>query len=136
MSPLHPILIADDEPTDQLIWKLAFERAALNHPLTFVSNGQEVLDYLAAHGPPRMLLLDLKMPRLDGFDVLTFLATNREFRRLPVYVFSSSSHDDDMQKARNLGARDYFVKPHSLDEWVKILHNLQSQWPAPPPGLV
>jgi len=124
---LLPILIADDEETDRLIWKLAFEKAGLPNPLVFVSNGQAAVNYLAGHTPPAMCLLDLKMPLLDGFDVLVWIALNKELRKLPVFVFSSSAPDDDIQKAKHLGARDFFIKPHQLAEQVQLIKNIHAR---------
>jgi CheY-like chemotaxis protein len=134
---LRPILAADDEETDRFILKLAFDNAKLSHSLVTVRDGKEAVDYLSGHAPftdraihplPALLLLDLKMPRLDGFEVLAWLATRPDFKDLPVVVLSSSSDDSDIKRARQLGARDYFIKPHTLSELVKILHGLQSRW--------
>jgi len=79
------------------------------------------------HPLPALLLLDLKMPRMDGFEVLAWLATRLDFKDLPVVVLSSSSDDSDIQKARQLGAREYFIKPHALSDLVTMLKSLQSR---------
>lgn len=131
------ILVAEDEPTDALILQLAFEAAGITNPVTIVSDGQAAVDYLsgktpygdrAAHPLPALLILDLKMPRMNGFDVLTWLQARPDFNTLPAVVLSSSSDDEDIKKARSLGARDYFVKPNSLDDLVAILHRLSTDW--------
>lgn len=136
-SKLFPVLAAEDEESDALILQLAFERSGLTNPLIIVRDGQQAVDYLMGNGAfshrsvhplPRLLLLDLKMPRLSGFDVLAWLATQPDFKDLPAVVLSSSSHDADIQRARQLGARDYFVKPHSLSGFVKIIQGLHSRW--------
>jgi CheY-like chemotaxis protein len=133
----RPILSAEDEETDRFILKLAFDRAKLPHALVTVCDGSECVDYLSGvkrfadrvlHPLPVLLLLDLKMPCMHGFEVLEWLATRPEFKDLPVVVLSSSSDESDIQKARRLGARDYFVKPHSIDEWEKILRQLNERW--------
>jgi CheY-like chemotaxis protein len=133
----RPILSAEDEETDRFILSLAFQRANLPHALATVRDGGECMDYLSGvgvfadrtlHPLPVLLLLDLKMPCMHGFEVLEWLATRSEFKDLPVVVLSSSSDESDIQKARQLGARDYFVKPHSIDEWVKILQQLHQRW--------
>jgi CheY-like chemotaxis protein len=138
MRTEHPsVLVAEDEETDVLILRLGFEKAGLPNPLIAVRDGQEALDYLDGNGPyadrsrhplPALLLLDLKMPRLTGFDVLAWLATRPDFKHLPAVVLSSSSDDSDIQEALRLGARDYFVKPHSLAELVKIIRTLPARW--------
>src|SRR5829696_3715046 len=134
-ATLRPILAAEDEETDRLILSLAFEQAKLSHPLVTVRDGKECVDYLSGaaafadrvtHPLPALLLLDLKMPRMDGFEVLAWLATQPHFKNLPICVLSSSSDDSDVQKARQLGAWDYFIKPHALPNLIKILHRLQT----------
>lgn len=133
----RPILAAEDEETDRFILQLAFDHAKLPHALVTVRDGKQCVDYLdgiapysdrALHPLPALLILDLKMPLMDGFEVLTWLAGRADFKNLPVIVLSSSSDDSDIQKARQLGARDYFVKPHSLDELVKIIRGLNERW--------
>ena len=144
-TPLRPILAAEDEETDRLILNLAFERANLPHGVVTVRDGAECVDYLTGVAPyadrtvhpfPALVILDLKMPRMDGFEVLAWLAMRPDFKDLPVVVLSSSSDDSDIQKARLLGAREYFVKPHALDDLVKILHTIHSRWLLPAPTVL
>ena len=133
----RPILAAEDEESDRMILEMAFQRAKLQCPLLLVRDGQEAVDYLsgkgryadrAAHPLPALVLLDLKMPRMNGFDVLGWLAEQPDFKKIPAVVLSSSADEIDMNKARQLGAREYFVKPHSLDELIKIAHQMQARW--------
>jgi CheY-like chemotaxis protein len=140
-TKLSPVLAVEDEESDRFILQLAFESSRLANPLIVVRDGQEAVDYLSGTGSfadrsihplPRLMILDLKMPRLSGFDVLTWLATHSVFKDLPAVVLSSSSADADIKQARQLGARDYFVKPHSLDEWVKIIQKLNQRWLSAP----
>jgi CheY-like chemotaxis protein len=106
-----------------------------------VRDGQEAVDYLAGNKPyndrtaypfPALVLLDLKMPRMSGFDVLAWLADRSEFKHLPLVVLSSSSDDSDREKARLMGAKEYFVKPHSLLDLVKIIQDLADRWLSTP----
>src|SRR5689334_21249912 len=136
-NAVRTILAAENEETDRFILNLAFNRAKLSHPLVMVSDGTECVAYLsgarqfadrALYPLPALLLLDLKMPRMHGFEVLEWLATQPQFRDLPVVVLSSSSDDFDIRTARKLGARDYIVKPNSLDALVKIFQQLQERW--------
>jgi CheY-like chemotaxis protein len=138
---MRPVLAAEDEETDRFILNMAFERANLPCPLVMVRDGSECVEYLSGVGPfadrslhplPALLLLDLKMPRMHGFEVLEWLATRPQFKDLPVVVLSSSSADSDIRKARQLGARDYFVKPHALDDLIKILQQVRERWLASP----
>ena len=138
MSALSlPILAAEDEETERFLLKIAFERTGLPNPLVTVGDGKEAVDYLAGHAPytdraihplPALLLLDLKMPRMNGFDVLAWLAARPEFRDLPVAVLSSSPDESDIARARQMGACAYFVKPHDLSDLVKIIQSLPDLW--------
>lgn len=136
-TTVPPILAAEDEEADRLILELAFESAKLPHRLIIVRDGKEAVDYLAGlppytdravHPLPALLLSDLKMPHMDGFDVLTWLAGHPEFKELPVVIITSSSIEGDMEKVRQLGARDFFVKPHTLPEYVNIVRQLHARW--------
>ena len=134
---IRPILAAEDEESDRMILELAFGSAKLPCPLVFVPDGQEAMDYLsgkgryadrAAHPLPALIVLDLIMPRMNGFDVLGWLAEQPDLKQIPAVVLSSSAHECDMNIARQLGAREYFVKPHNLDELIKIAHQMQALW--------
>lgn len=133
----RPILAAEDEESDRMILELAFQRAELRHPLAIVRDGEEVVDYLSGKGPyadrsahplPALVILDLKMPRMSGFDVLSWLSTQRELKEIPAVVLSSSAAESDMAKAWKLGMREYFVKPHSLEQLITVAQQLQARW--------
>lgn len=132
-----PILVAEDDESDRFILQLAFERAGIRNPLMLVCDGQEAVEYLAGRGRfadhstyplPALILLDLKMPRMSGFDVLDWMAVRDEFQDVPAVVLSSSSHESDLRKALALGARDYFVKPHTLSDLVGIVGQIGARW--------
>ena len=134
---LRPILAAEDEASDRIILELAFQRAQLPHPLVIVRNGQEAVDYLSGKGQyadrsvhplPALLVLDLKMPRMNGFDVLAWLAKQPDLNHIPAVVLSSSGDELDVKKTRQLGAQEYFVKPHRLDDLIRIVHEMQARW--------
>lgn len=131
------ILVADDSAEDAFILRRAFEKAGTQVPLMFVKDGQELIHYLsgdegyadrAAHPMPRLLLLDLKMPKMDGFDVLRWLQRQPELRRLVVTVLSSSDESRDVNLAYDLGANSYVVKPGSIDGYAKIVEKLRDYW--------
>jgi CheY-like chemotaxis protein len=137
VSALPAVLAAEDEETDAFILRLAFEKAEIHNPLIVVRDGQEAVDYLTGVPPyddrsrypmPALLTLDLKMPRRNGFDVLAWLRTQPSLQNLPAVVISSSPDDDDIKKARSLGARDYFVKPHNLANFTDIVRTLRDRW--------
>jgi CheY-like chemotaxis protein len=141
MNEIIPlVLAAEDEETDAFILRLAFQKAKINNPLIVVRDGAEAVNYLSGSAPyanrathplPSLVLLDLKMPRMSGFDVLAWLATRPDLKDLPAIVLSSSSDDSDILKARQMGARDYFVKPNDLSRFVKIIQTLSTRWLAP-----
>jgi CheY-like chemotaxis protein len=130
-------LAAEDEEGDAMLLLLAFKRTELRHPMIVVHDGQEAIDYLDGQPPfhdrivhpiPALLLLDLKMPRLNGFDVLAWWAKRPDLRDIPVVVLSSSSHPSDMAKAKQMGAREYIVKPHGFAQLSRLLQELCGRW--------
>jgi CheY-like chemotaxis protein len=136
------ILVAEDEQIDAFILEEAFRKLALPARLMIVRDGQEAVNYLSGHGcyadrhnypVPRLVVLDLKMPRMDGFDVLAWLAERPEFKALPRIILSSSSHESDMQRARQLGAAHYYVKPNSLQQLSELLQDICRRWLVAPP---
>lgn len=131
------ILVADDSPEDSLILKRAFEKAGAKVPLMFFRDGQELIEYLSdadslvdrsTHPMPRLLLLDLKMPKVDGFDVLRWLQQQPELRRLVVTILSSSDERRDVNLAYDLGANSYVVKPNSMTGYSDIVARLRDYW--------
>jgi CheY-like chemotaxis protein len=114
-----PILLAEDSPDDAFFMQLALEKAALPNPLFVVCDGQEVIDYLEGappftcrnlHPPPALVLLDIGMPRRDGFDVLSWLQTRPDLNHIPAVVFSGTDNQSDRKRARALGARAFHLK--------------------------
>jgi CheY-like chemotaxis protein len=137
MTEHPPVLVAEDDENDVFILRIAFEQAGVARSLVAVKDGQEAVDYLCGTPPytdrfayplPALLILDLKMPRMSGFDVLAWLASRPDFKNLPAVVFSSSACDQDISRARQLGARDYFVKPHLIADWVKVVDTIDKLW--------
>jgi CheY-like chemotaxis protein len=136
-NSLQPILAAEADEGDAMLLRLAFKRGGIPHSLLVVHDGQEAVDYLIGDPPyadrviyplPALLLLDLKMPRLNGFDVLAWWAARPELRSLPVVVLSSSSHETDIDRARKMGAREYIVKPHGFAQLTKLMQELCGRW--------
>ncbi|HXP61665.1 MAG TPA: response regulator [Dongiaceae bacterium] len=131
------ILLAEDDENDILLVRRAFDRAKIPNPLFIVHSGQETIDYLSGKGTfadrarfplPGVMLLDLKMPCLDGFDVLAWLRTQAQFDTLPVVVLSSSKLQPDIDRSRQLGVYDYRVKPHSFEDFVRLLDDVRKCW--------
>jgi len=137
MPAREAILIADDSDEDAFILERAFRRTGCDLPLRFVKDGQEAMDYLAgegkfgdrtAHPLPRLMILDLKMPKADGFDVLGWLQNQPTLKLLPVTVLSSSDEDRDVDRAYALGANSYVVKPASFGGIVSLVETLKAYW--------
>jgi CheY-like chemotaxis protein len=143
-TELSPVLYAEDEESDAFLFQRAFQKVNVSHPLVVVKDGQEAVNYLSArkhhsdrhdHPVPALIILDLKMPRMTGFDVLGWISGRPELKEIPVIVLSSSSAEADIRKAREMGARDYLVKPHHLAEYMTIVQALHARWLHPAAGL-
>ena len=135
-----PILVADDDENDVFFLRRALARAGLANPLFVTRDGQDAIDYLAGTPPydnraqyplPGLLLLDLKMPRVNGFDVLSWLSRQPHLRELIIVVLSSSSHEEDILKARQLGAHEFRTKPSDFQKLVELIAELQKRWLQP-----
>jgi len=131
------ILLAEDDPNDVLLIQRAFQKAGLGSVLKIVPDGAEAIDYLSGRGAyadrdkfplPFLLLLDLKMPGTDGFEVLQWVRSDEEVKRLLVVVLTSSELQEDVDRAYELGANSYLVKPVSFDEMVHLLQRFEAYW--------
>ena len=137
MAQRKMILVAEDDPTDAFFLQRAFAKTGTPVGLKFVRDGQEAIDYLRGESPfgdraanpmPQLLLLDLKMPRLNGFEVLHWLKTQPGLKRLLVIVFSSSAETGDINRAYDLGANSYLVKPHATEQLLELVNRVEKYW--------
>ncbi len=131
------ILVAEDNGDDAFFLKRAVLKAGINAPMQFVPDGEEALKYLEGGGRyadrstfpmPSLLLLDLKMPGVDGFQVLGRVRKDPMLRRLPVIVFSSSVAQGDVDRAHEMGANGYCVKPCGDEGYEGIVEGLEKYW--------
>lgn len=131
------ILLAEDDPNDTLLIQRAFQKAGLGDILKTVSDGDQAVEYLrgvneyadrARHPLPFLLLLDLKMPGTDGFEVLQWLRGQPDFKRLLVVVLTSSNLQADVDRAYDLGANSYLVKPVEFNEMVNLIQRFEAYW--------
>lgn len=139
-QPCLKVLVAEDSDDDALLLTRAFRKAGIGKPVHVCRDGQEMIDYLSGahkfkdrsmYPWPSMLLVDLKMPKVNGFEVLAWLKENERLRDLRAAVLSSSDHPGDMKRAYELGACFYFVKPNVPDELTTMVQKLmQSQTTA------
>ena len=136
MSAIRTILLAEDSPADAEMAIDALREAHLANPIVHVEDGVEVLDYLYARGAwagrkdglPSVLLLDIKMPRMDGLEVLQAIRADEQFQRLPIVILSSSREESDLARSWDLGANAYVVKPVDVDQFFNAIKTLGTFW--------
>jgi len=130
-------LVAEDDENDVFFLQRAFQQAKIENPLHVVRDGQEAIEYLSGAGKfsdrnlyplPQLFILDLKMPRKTGLDVLGWLHEQPELHCLPVLVLSSSAQRTDIERAYELGANGFVVKPASLEKRVELARLIGTFW--------
>ncbi len=131
------VLIAEDSSDDVLLLRRAFKQLEWDGPIEVVSNGEEVIRYLTGsdryqdrtrYPLPFLVLLDLKMPCKDGFEVLAWLRAQPQFKSLPVLVLTSSTHSKEIARAYELGATSYMVKPGAFEHMVETIDAVLKFW--------
>ena len=142
---LKPILLVEDNPHDLELTLIALEKSQLANEVIVVRDGAEALDYLHARGEydtrqkgnPAVVLLDLKLPKVDGIEVLREVRTTPELRGLPVVMLTSSREEQDLIRSYELNVNAYVVKPVDFKEFVRAISDLGIFWAVlnePPPG--
>lgn len=135
----HPItiLMADDDPDDRLFAREALEANNLGGNLSFVEDGEELMEYLQHTGRyaeagsarrPGVILLDLKMPRMDGREVLQAIKADPKLRGIPIVVLTSSAAQQDVFRSYDLGASSHITKPMNFGEMVDTMRTLKLYW--------
>ncbi|KPK62466.1 chemotaxis protein CheY [candidate division WOR_3 bacterium SM23_42] len=130
----HAILLVEDDHNDVLLIKRAFQKVNIANPIIVVNDGEQAISYLAGREPyveralPMLVLLDLKLPRKSGHEVLEWLRQQSTLRRLPVVVLTASSESSDVNLAYDLGANSYLVKPVTFDSLVQMVKTLNLYW--------
>jgi CheY-like chemotaxis protein len=128
------ILLVEDDPNDALIAQQALRKAGISNPITHLQDGEEAIQYLSAEAPfadrakyplPCLILLDLKMPKYSGFDVLEWIHTRPEVARIPVVVLTGSIYAEDRRRAHTLGALAYEIKPVDHSGLAAIAKNIR-----------
>src|ERR1700723_4817004 len=147
MSTLGRILIVEDDPNDVELTLKALEEYNLANEVVVTRDGEEALDYLYCRGNfktrsndnPAVLLLDLKLPRRDGLEVLQQIKSDEKLKMIPVVVLTSSHEERDMVASYKLGVNAYVVKPVDFHEFVNAIKELGVFWAVinqPPPGSI
>lgn len=137
MEKMVHILLVDDNKMDVVLTLDAFRVAKLQNKINIASNGEEALDYLFGHGKysdreeyplPVLILLDLKMPGMDGFEVLQQIKKTPVVKRIPVIILTSSKEEGDRAMSYDIGANSYLLKPVSFDGFVEVVKKIQDYW--------
>ncbi|MDF2817998.1 MAG: chemotaxis protein CheY [Stenotrophomonas rhizophila] len=136
MTVLRTILLAEDSPADAEMAIDALKEARLANPIVHVEDGVEAMDYLLRRGAfanreeglPAVLLLDIKMPRMDGLEVLRCIRDTEELKRLPVVILSSSREESDLARSWDMGVNAYVVKPVDVDQFFGAVQTLGKFW--------
>ena len=148
MSRSRIILLVEDNPDDVELTLRAFEKSNVANEIVVTRDGQEALDYLFAtgqfagrdlHGVPEVVLLDLKLPKIDGLEVLRRMRADDRTRRIPVVILTTSSEESDKLRSYDLGANSFVRKPVSFVEFIDAARQLGLYWlivnEAPEPQL-
>lgn len=124
------ILLVEDNPSDVALTRRALEKNSISNPLVVVEDGQQALDYLEEEAAPlpALVLLDLKLPKVDGLTVLQRLRANIRTRRLPVVVLTSSTEQQDLAASYDSGVNSYIRKPVDFEEFVLAIEQLGLYW--------
>ena len=136
MTPLRTILLAEDSPADAEMAIDALKEARLANPIVHVEDGVEAMDFLLRRGAfaqreeglPAVLLLDIKMPRMDGLEVLRLIRADEDLKRLPVVILSSSREESDLARSWDLGVNAYVVKPVDIDQFFQAVRTIGTFW--------
>src|SRR5258708_36363778 len=131
------ILLAEDDQNDVFFLKRALKKNNIGNPVQVVKDGEEAIDYLAGNGQfadrtlfphPAFIILDLKMPRKSGFEVLEWLKSNPEHQVVPTLVLSSSAQPEDVLRAYDLGANSFMVKQSSFENMERMVKTIHEYW--------
>jgi len=130
----RPILLVEDNPMDINLTRRAFVRRKLANPIEVAKDGEAALAWLPrweAGAPlPIIILLDLKLPKVDGMEVLRQLKSHPQFQTIPVVVLTSSNEDRDIEAAYKLGANSYITKPVDFDKFLEVAGHIEIYWLA------
>jgi len=131
-TPKH-ILLVEDNPDDEVLTLRGLRHGNIINEVIVAHDGQEALDYLFGSGGrpplvPTVVLLDLKLPKVDGLEVLRRIRTDERTKTLPVVILTSSMHDQDVVEGYKLGCNSYVRKPVDFDQFIEAARQLQLYW--------
>lgn len=128
------LLLIEDDPNDILLFEKAISRSSFGIEVVVIRDGEKAISYLSGNGissgqpAPDLVLLDLKLPRKSGFEVLEWIKNHPVLHTTPVIILSSSKQTQDLKTAYSLGANSYLVKPTGFTELNKLIEDLGSYW--------
>lgn len=130
--------MVEDNPDDVELTLLAFKKNNFANEIKVVEDGQEAVDFLLGDGPesvekygyPQMILLDLKLPKLNGHEVLKRVKEQKIYKRIPIVVLTSSQEEEDIIKGYEYGANSYVRKPVDYQDFVQVVNNMGVYWLA------
>jgi CheY-like chemotaxis protein len=145
MTDIRTILIAEDNANDAELTLVALRKNRLSNELVLVRDGAQALDYLHCRqayagrrdGHPALVLLDLKMPKVDGLEVLRLIRADPALKSIPVVILTSSREEQDLVRSYDLGVNAYVVKPVAFEEFIEAVKVLGGFWAVvnePPPA--
>jgi CheY-like chemotaxis protein len=146
LPEIRPILLVEDSPRDLELTLTALEKCQLANEIIVARDGAEAVDYLFGtgvhagrlHGDPSVVLLDLKLPKIDGLEVLERVKKDQKLRHIPIVMLTSSREEQDLVKSYELGVNAFVVKPVEFNEFFKAIQDLGVFWALlnePPPGV-
>ncbi len=127
----YSIMVAEDDGDDRLLLETAFKETGLKVHLIFVNNGVELMKLLTAQKrsvAPRVILLDLNMPKKDGRESLKELKQHPELKKIPVIIFTTTNNAAEISRCYDLGANTYVVKPDNYTDLLKVVNHLKNYW--------
>ncbi len=131
---VRPILIVEDRPIDLDLTKRALDQRHISNPIQEARDGEEALAYFerwdAGEMLPVFILLDLRLPKINGLEVLAKLKSHPKYSRIPVIVLTTSAEDSDINEAYKLGCNSYIVKPVEFEKFMKVATQIEVYWCA------
>jgi len=139
MEPRLHILLVDDDHADLALFGIAVDKMDLNIWLQTLTTGQQAIDYLEAKGVyadrtlhplPDVVVVDLKMPGVNGFELLAWRKASRVFSSIPVVILSGSKDPDEIRRGADMGADKHILKPHYFEDWKRVAREIWDFWDA------